>query len=749
MPTDLSAPGAAEPRARATSGWPTNARERARVAGLGLVAGLDGIGYAVALASLMFTGPLAAGLEVATGSALLCTGIVAIVIALRSREATNVGQVQDVPVAVLATSFAATPVSVPTAFAIIAASSLATAVLLWGTGRFRLGRIVKYFPQPVLAGFLAGTGWLLLRGGVSAAVGFTPSLPDLVDLTGPVTRRLLAASFLALALHLTVKRFRHPMILFSFLLGSAAIFYVWMAATGTSRATAVAAGHLPRGPGGFHLRLPFPGMLDDVVWRDVGQATPTILTTAGLCLFAMLMNSAALERATGRELDVDAELRTTGLANGLVAAVGGPPGYTGLSISVLCDRSGVRHRGAGLVSGTVVLLGFVFAGQLIAHIPRFLSAGFIMFLGIELLTGWLLDTIRRYSTTESIVVVVVLGFVVFSGMLEATIVGFIGASVLFAYSYARVPLVRSTASLATVASTRERSARETEYLREEGRAVEIIRLHGYLFFGSTERVVTYVRARLEDTARPPLRALLVDATLVQGLDAASTAAFDRLRSLGAQHRFPILLCGAIPPVLDVLHRSGLPIAPATSRAGEAPHDVITTHDKIDLALQALETWLLSEPSAPVGADLTFRARVTGDADDADDDRFDALVAQLRRTTHHAGEVILRTGEPGDELLIVERGAVAVVRRNPAGGFDTLREMLAGGVVGDIGFSLGQPRSADVVAIEDTTVLRLSRAELDDLERRHPARYALVHRIISRALAEKVITANLMTDHLDR
>jgi sulfate permease, SulP family len=711
---------------------------------LGLVAGLDGIGYAVALASLMFTGRLAAGLEVATGSALLCTAIVAISIGLRSREATNIGQVQDVPVAVLATTFASADISVPTAFAIIAASSLTAGVLLWATGRFRLGRIVKYFPKPVLAGFLAGTGWLLLKGGVAAAVGFAPSLTELGDLGGSAVRRLIAAAALAVVLHVVLKRFSHPILLLAFLVASILAFYAWMAAAGTSMETAIAAGHIPRGSSGVALNLPFPGMLSDVVWGDVGRATPTILTTAVLCLFAMLMNSAALEAAIGRDLEVDTEMRTTGVANAMVAAVGGPPGYTGLSISILADKSGIRQRGTGVVSGAVVLLGFVFANQIITHIPIFLSAGFIMFLGIGLLADWLVESLRKYSITESITVLVILGFVVFSGFLQATIAGFIAASVLFTYSYARIPIVRSTSSLASITSTRERPPHETAFLREVGNSVEVIWLHGYLFFGSTERVVTHVRDRLDDATRQPLRALLIDVTLVPGLDAASASAFERLRSLGVKREVRVILCGATPAVLDVLRRCGVAVGPGSAPGIDATHEAIAVFNSIDPALHDIETWLLS--SAPAAAEPTLRERVAGDVDNG---LFAALVARMRRTSHDAGEVILHTGEPGDELLVVEHGSVAVLRRNASGTTDRLREMTAGAVVGDIGFSLGQRRSADIVATESTTVLRMRRDELDALEKIEPAQFALMHRIISRALAEKVITANLMTDQVKR
>ncbi len=42
-------------------------------------------------------------------------------------------------------------------------TSLATfGISLWMLGFFRLGRLVRYVPYPVIGGFLAGTGWLLV-----------------------------------------------------------------------------------------------------------------------------------------------------------------------------------------------------------------------------------------------------------------------------------------------------------------------------------------------------------------------------------------------------------------------------------------------------------------------------------------------------------------------------------------------------------------------------------------------------------
>lgn len=723
-------------------GWPRTSSERFGVGALGLISGLDGIGYSVAIASLLFTGRLANGVGLAAGSALLCTAIVAIVVGVRTQIPTNIAHVQDVAVAVLAASFARSEVSVATAFAIVGASSLATGITFWLTGRLRLGRIVKYFPQAVLAGFLAGTGWLLLRGGVSVAVGYSPSLRSLGDTTAASIGKLLPAVLLAVCLYVAMRKFQHPVALLAVLTTALIAFYGWMLSSSMTLATAMSSGYLPRPSGSTTMQTPFPDLLSDVDWGSVARSTPMIITIAMLSLFAFLMNSAALERATGRDVDIDAELRDSGLANVVVAAAGGPPGYTGLSLSVLGDKAGVRHRGAGVITGIIVLFGFVFANQIVTHVPTFVSAGFIMFLGIDLLADWIVRALRTYSPAEAITVLVILGFVVFSGFLQATVAGFVVATLLFAFSYARVPIVRSVTSLANVPSTRERPAHEALFLRKVGEGVEVVRLQGYLFFGSSERIVVQTIERIANTTRMPLRALVLDMTLVPGIDAASIAAFDRVRGLGALHQFEVVLCGANQSVLERLRRGGVSVRSGDAHASLAEVDpgFVTGFDAIDDALQVIEGRLLATAPIPV-VSLSFREMV---ARGAPTDQFDALISQMRRTTHQPGETIVRAGEPGDELLIVESGLVAVMRAAPSGVSVRLREMAVGAVVGDIGFSLGQARTADIVAVDESVLLHISRGEVDGLD---PQLGVLLHRIISRALAEKVLVANRMTDQV--
>ena len=48
----------------------------------------------------------------------------------------------------------------------ISVSTLFTGFLLFGLGALKLGQWLRFIPYPVIAGFLAASGWLLITGGV-------------------------------------------------------------------------------------------------------------------------------------------------------------------------------------------------------------------------------------------------------------------------------------------------------------------------------------------------------------------------------------------------------------------------------------------------------------------------------------------------------------------------------------------------------------------------------------------------------
>jgi len=97
-------------------------------------------------------------------------------------------------------------------------------------------------------------------------------------------------------------------------------------------------------------------------------------------------------------------------------------------------------------------------------------------------------------------------------------------------------------------------------------------------------------------------------------------------------------------------------------------------------------------------------------------RLKAFGAMVRRDLVR-GQTLVAQGGASDSLFMVLHGALAVRR---AGDIEPIAELRAGELVGEIGFFADVPRTADVIAIRDTSVLVLTRAAYQNLAEDAPA-----------------------------
>lgn len=77
-----------------------------------------------------------------------------------------------------------------------------------------------------------------------------------------------------------------------------------------------------------------------------------------------------------------------------------------------------------------------------------------------------------------------------------------------------------------------------------------------------------------------------------------------------------------------------------------------------------------------------------------------------------GAVIVRQGDVADALYVVESGEVEVRLRSASGDSTPVATIGAGAYFGEIGILTDRPRMADVVALEPTQLLRLSKADYE-------------------------------------
>ena len=707
---------------------------------IGLIAGIDNTAAALAIGALMFTGTLSNGMGLGVGVVLLGGALLALVVAIRSVQPNSVALVQESTIAVVAAAIASMAVQsigdaeakVATAIVILGASSIVTGVLFWITGKLKLGGLVRYVPYPVMAGFLAGSGWLLVNGASVMLTGHNFGLEFAQSLSDPqVLWRVLPAIILALVMFVALNRLSHPATMPVIMIAALAGFNGLLAFAGLDPAVVRDLGHLPAINMSGGIELPTPQLLTKVDWAAVLAATPVMLVIAGLSMIGLMLNVSGLELAMRRDIDVNAELRSTGLANVLSGGVGGPCGYVGLSMTVLAQRTGATGRGAGIATSIAMLLALLFAGHLIFQVPIFLTAGFVLFLGIGLLKEWFVDTRQKMPLSEWLVVAGILLTVAFVGFMEGLALGLLVSSALFIFKYSLLPVVRFRATGVEQRSSVDRSPTAIKYLSEHGDAIEIIQLQGYIFFGTADRIVNLVRRRLAATDKPPLQFVVLDFQNVSGADSAAIACFMKIARLAEDNNVSVSLTRVAAELRHSLTVAGIEL-------GE--NQLINVLHDIDRALEMAEETLLSEHVDIDGEKSLLKhfALAIGDHP-----RLPVLIDNMTRLELQPEDVLIRQGEDANDVFFVASGRVRVQLTLPSGEIMRVRTMLAGAIVGEIALYLNQPRIADVIVDAPSEIFQLSAANLGRMQADDPELAVLAHQLLASNLSEKLAVANKM------
>lgn len=707
---------------------------------IGAIAGMDNLTAALAMGALMFSGPISEGMGLGVGVVLLGGALLALAIALRSLLPNSIALVQETTVAILAAAIVTmtvqtagdTEVKIATAIGLIGVSSIITGLLFWLVGRLKLGGMVRFLPYPVIAGFLAGSGWLLVDGAASMltdhgiGIGFLQALGQT-----EILWRILPAVALACAMFLLLGRFSHPATMPLIMIGAVAVFYIVLQVSGMSVETARALGYLPPVNSSGGIELPTPTLLGKIDWWAVAMAWPSLLVVAGLSIIGLMLNITGLELALGRDLDVNAELRSSGIANMLSGGVGGPSGYVGLSMTALAQKTGATGRSAGIATAVFMLVGLFAAGSLIFQVPVFLTGGFVLFLGVELLKEWLIDTRSKMPSSEWLVIAVIVATVASVGFMEGLAVGLLVSSAVFVVRYSRLPVVRLQATGVEQRSTVDRSPAAVKFLSNHGDTIEIVQLQGYLFFGTADRVVDLVRLRLAAPDKVPLRFIVLDFRDVSGADSAAISCFAKIRRLVEAEDVKVCLTSVPADLLDNLAMAGIEFG------ADQPMQIDTD---LDHALERVEEAILfGQGEGDVDTSLLkhFAATI------GQHPRLSSLIDNMTKLEMKPDDVLIRQGDDANDVFFVATGRVRVQITLPGGNVLRVRTMLAGAIVGEIALYLHQPRTADVIVDAPSDIYRLSAADLARLEQDDPELAALAHRLLACNLSEKLSVANKM------
>jgi CRP-like cAMP-binding protein len=115
-----------------------------------------------------------------------------------------------------------------------------------------------------------------------------------------------------------------------------------------------------------------------------------------------------------------------------------------------------------------------------------------------------------------------------------------------------------------------------------------------------------------------------------------------------------------------------------------------------------------------------------------DDFFDALAQKVHKRNLSKDEVLFYKGDGGDSLFIINTGRVKIVTQDSQENEVVLNQVGAGEIIGEMALLDHEPRSAGVVALEETSVMELSREDFMEILSRQPElALSVIRSLISR------------------
>jgi SulP family sulfate permease len=296
----------------------------------------------------------------------------------------------------------------------------------------------------------------------------------------------------------------------------------------------------------------------------------------------------------------------------------------------------------------------------------------------------------------------------------------------------------------------ERPHPHTELLRQEGKALIILELQGYIFFGTANNIHTQLKERLKSDREDPPRVVMLDFRRVSGIDASAALSFTRLKRLLSQYRIVLVFTQLSPEVETQLRRDVL-------TAGD--QDYWRVFPDLDHGLEWFEQLVLQSEAAErmavvaqpgviqVGQDqggiaLLFAALgAEGVGSDEDvDQSLMRLMRYLERVEVDADCPLIQQGERHEHLYFLDSGELVVEYYTDEDKSVRLAASGPGTIVGELSFYLGTPASATVTAARPSILYSLSSTSLQRMEQEDPLASVLLHRFLLKRVGSRLLGA---------
>jgi sulfate permease, SulP family len=611
-------------------------------------------------------------------------------------------------------------------------------------GVIKLGTLIRFTPQPVMAGFQNAAAALLFLVQLGNVCGFDRTVPftqapQHLNSIKPLSLAVAAATFTAMW---NAKKLvpRVPPILVGIGLGCLLYYVGELAGLGNYLGPIIASG--PRaaiGPTAFPY---FAGLAGE---SDLVALLPTIVGGAlALAIIASIdaLLCAKLVSAPGEPRhDGDRLLMRLGVGNLAAACIGGITSGINIGPSIANRAFGGRTPLSVLVNAAALLIAGTLLFPLLGHIPRVALSAVIMVIAVQHFDVWSLRLVRglrrgpsAYRFNVALDLAVVVAVAVLSIAINIVPAVFIGVGIavaLFVYRMSR-SIIRRSYRCSTIHSRTSRTAPDRAFLERSGEAILVMELQGALFFGTGEKMLSEVETEL----RRETSCVILDLRRLTEIDSTGANDLLELKATLTQRNIKLLLAAPAKTIaMERLENFGVlssigdaNIVPDVDRGIQrAEDDLLRTQPQLDDAEMQL---------AQVGVFAGFNAT-----------DLKAIEPYLKRISYPAGAVVFRENEIGNEVLIVIRGTASAYLHTPNTNI-RLATFAPGTIFGELAILDEGVRSATVIADKELACRALTTSDFAALSETSPSVAIRLLAAIARELSGRLRTANRTIHQFD-
>lgn len=452
------------------------------------------------------------------------------------------------PIAILcATAIESALLANPSLDPLIAAATLSLLVgaMLLVARLLRLGFLANFISDPVLTGFKAGVGIVIVVDQVPKLLGvhihkegFFRDILSIIREAPQFSSLTLAVALGSLAVILLVKRFmpKAPAPLIAVGLGIAATAWLGLEAAGVGIVGQIQGG------------LPVPKLPAPSLFLAMWPAA------AGIALISFTESIAAARAfvtSTDAPINANRELFALGAANAAGAFIGSMPAGGGTSQTAVSLKAGAHSQAASIIVAAAALATLLFLAPVLALMPHATLAAVVIAYSVGLISPAEMMAIRRVRTMEFRWAVAACLGVMTLGTLNGILVAIL-LSLLGLLSLTNDPRVDELARKPGTNVFRPRSEEHPE--DEVLPGLLIVRPVGRIFFSNAENIAAKMRALI--AARAP-RVVLLDCAATPGFEYTALKMLVQAEGVHRAAGSQLWLASLNPEALELVRRTPL------------------------------------------------------------------------------------------------------------------------------------------------------------------------------------------------